>query len=113
MDGADGSEHWRIGPDSADDPDWISVPVVANFDPSDDALEVLYHLEANGIRIVDGDGTTELGRRQTGSIGGSGRAAPTVADLNGDGTPDVVVGCHAMNGIDIGDPAMDFFDLGQ
>ena len=110
LDGRTGVPHWRIGPGTADDADWISSPAVANFDPSDDALEVLYWLETDGLRLVDGDGTTELAVRA--DAGGGGRAAPTIADLNGDGTPDVILGCHAMNGLAIGDAAMDFFDLG-
>ena len=111
LDGRTGVPHWRIGPGTADDADWISTPVVANFDPSDDALEILYWLENDGIRVVDGDGVTEIARRA--DAGGAGRAAPTVADFDGDGTPDVILGCHAMNGLDLGNPAMDFFDLGE
>ncbi|MBX3272349.1 MAG: VCBS repeat-containing protein [Sandaracinaceae bacterium] len=109
LDGASGALLWAIG--GADRPDWIASAGLANFDPSDDALEVFYRLHAGGYRVVDGDGTTQLARRTTGG-GAAGRSSPSIADLNGDGVPDVVVGCHAMNGTNIADPALDFFDRG-
>ena len=111
LDGATGEPHWNIGP-GVDAADWISTSAIANFDTSDDALEVLYTLQSGGIRLVDGDGVTELARRTTGSAGASTRTIPTIADLDSDGIPDVVVGCHAMNGAALSDPARDFFDLG-
>ena len=109
LDGASGTLLWSIT--GADRPDWITSVGLANFDPSDVALEVFYRLHTGGYRIVDGDGTTEIARRTTGGSA-SGRASPSIADLNADGTPDVVVGCHAMNGANIGDASLDFFDHG-
>lgn len=110
LDGGTGALHWSIT--GADRPDWIASAGLANFDPSDDSLEVFYRLHTGGYRIVDGDGVTELARRTTGGAA-SGRSSPSIADLNADGTPDVVVGCHAMNGADIGDAGLDFFDHGN
>jgi hypothetical protein len=110
LSGADGTLLWRIGP-GPDDPDWLSPPAVGDLD-GDPVLEIVYTLQGGGVRIVDGDGLTELGRRMTGGARVP-RSAPSIADLDGDGTADVIVGCHAMNGIDISDPAMDFFDRGE
>lgn len=110
LSGADGTLLWSI--DGGLRPDWIASAGLANFDPSDDALEVVYRLQSGGYRMVDGDGTTELARRTAGGAS-AGRASPAIADLNADGTPDVVFGCHAMNGADISDASLDFFDNGN
>ncbi len=83
---------------------------LANFD-DDPALEVVYNTRPPGVRIVDGDGVTELGVRSFGGTADLG--AISIADMNADGTPDVVTGCRALNGIDIADPALDFFNLGN
>ncbi|MEM9071843.1 MAG: FG-GAP-like repeat-containing protein [Myxococcota bacterium] len=82
--------------------------VLANFDPADDALEVAYRLDSGGFRIVDGDGVTEIARR----AGPNNRGTIEVADLNADGTPDLVLGCHAYDGTDPETPASDLFDQG-
>lgn len=109
LSGTDGTLLWSIG--GADRPFWTGTAAVANFDPTDPALEVAYGLASGGIRIVDGDGVTELGRRTTGGVGAV-RGSPSWVDLDHDSVPDIVVGCHAMNGLAIGDAGMDFFDLG-
>ncbi len=89
---------------------------LANFD-DDPALEIVYNMNAGGIRIVKGDGLTEVcdrtlypacsGRRTTGA-GGAITGGPHVADLDADGMPDVVAFCYALNGHDISNPALDF-----
>ena len=82
---------------------------LANFDPSDDALEVAYRLDSGGFRIVDGDGTTELAIR----TGPNERGTIEFADLNADGTPDLVLGCNAYDGTDPETPASDLFNVGS
>ena len=81
---------------------------VADFDPTDDALEFVYRIDTGGVRMMDGDGTTELAVR----IGLNERGTLEVADMNADGIPDVIVGCRAYDGRDISNPAMDLFDRG-
>lgn len=107
--GRTGETLWTIG--GADRPAEVDTVLLANFDPADPALEIAYRTSANAIRIVDGDGTTELGRRTSGSST-TARSMPTAADLDADGVPDLIIGCHAMNGAAIGDSARDFFDGG-
>lgn len=107
--GRTGATLWSIGPPNH--PADVDTVLLANFDPSDDALEIAYRLNGGGYRIVDGDGIREIGRRTTGSAAGA-RSSASAADLNADGTPDLIVGCHAMNGASIGTASTDFFDAG-
>jgi len=82
---------------------------VANFDPSDAALEFVYRLDSGGVRMMDGDGVTELALR----LGENLRGTIEVADFDHDGVPDVVVGCRVLNGLDISDPMLDIIDAGS
>jgi len=104
--GDDGRTLWTIGP---------TRPAIrnegaalVNFD-ADDALEVAYCDNSNDLRVVDGDGRTILARRDDVC---AGRGSIEVADLNGDGRPDFVMGCNAVSGADISDPTLDFFKHG-
>ncbi|MBO6938691.1 MAG: hypothetical protein JJ863_27230 [Deltaproteobacteria bacterium] len=106
--GDDGSELFAIGRGTTEYAEGEGV-AVANFDPSDDALEFVYRLDGGGIRMMDGDGTTELGLR----IGPNTRGTVEVADFNHDGIPDVVVGCMVYDGRDISDPTMDIVTVGN
>lgn len=70
---------------------------IANFDPADAALEIAYRQDGGGLRIVDGDGVTELARRATSDT----RGTVEVVDWNHDGVPDVVLGCRVFDGRDL------------
>jgi FG-GAP repeat len=93
---------------------------LANFD-NDPGLELVYNLQGGGVRIVDNDGVGDVcdssaypGCNSTRKSGASFRHVyngASIADLNHDGMPDVVLSCHAMNGHNIGDPSMDFVDV--
>jgi hypothetical protein len=110
LDGATGVEHWVVSA-LADEPESRAAVALANFD-ADPALEIVYHLDAGGYRLLDGNGASELARRNSGTAM-AGYQSPAVVDLDADGVPDVVVGCHALNGRDIADAAKDFFDAGD
>lgn len=93
--GANGAERYSIA--------------LANFDPSDPALEIAYCASASGdVRIIRGDGR-EIARRAHGCHGSWGSLE--VADINADGTPDVISGCSAYDGRNVADPSMDLFDV--
>ena len=103
LSGDDGSLLFAIPRDSATTSAEGEGVVVADFDPTDAALEIVYRLDSGGIRMVDGDGVTELGLR----VGLNARGQIEVADFDHDGVPDVVVGCRVYNGRDISDASMD------
>lgn len=86
---------------------------LANLD-TDPALEIVYQLRSGGIRIINGDGAapTELARRPD-AIPTGARISPAIADMNQDGTPDIVVGCRVLNGKSPGMAATDLFDRGS
>jgi hypothetical protein len=95
-------------------PDSIATEGVAlaNLDLDDEALEVVYRLASGGgVRVVDGDGETEIARRDLPALVGA-RSTIEIADLNADAVPDVVVGCVALDGAGLEDPSLDFFDHG-
>lgn len=95
---------------TAPEPFWASGVALGNFD-ADPGLEIVYNMRGGGVRIADNDGVGELGRRTTGNANTENWGGPSLADLNSDGTPDVIVRCHAMNGADIGNPSEDFMDV--
>ena len=91
---------------------------LGNFD-GDPALEMVYQLAGGGVRIVDDNGITEVcdtvnypgcsGIRHVSEVGSEPwPGALSLADLDHDGTPDVVYRCQAFNGHDIGDSSLDF-----
>jgi CARDB len=91
---------------SAPDPYWVTAVALANFD-ADPGLEIVYGMDGGGVRIADNDGIGDLGVRNSGPAALVNWGGPSVADVNHDGMPDVVVRCHAMDGSDIADPAKD------
>lgn len=94
--------------DRTDAPPDSEGVALANFDAADEALELVYRIDGGGVRMMDGDGVTEIGRR----AGSNVRGNVEVADFDQDGTPDVVVGCRVYNGLDITNAAMDIIDAG-
>jgi hypothetical protein len=106
---AAGEVLWSIGGADAPVDEMVAL---ANLD-ADKALEIVYQLRSGGIRIINGDGATptELARRPD-AVPVGPRIAPAIADMNQDGTPDIVVGCHVLNGKSPGTAATDLFDKG-
>jgi len=95
LSGADGSELFLIDRAGRMDSEGIAL---ANFDDSDDALEIAYRMDGGGLRIVDGDGRTELAQVDLPDV----RGTVEIVDWNADGTPDVVLGCRVFSGSDLG-----------
>ena len=96
-------------------------PALANFD-ADPGLEIVYNMQGGGVRIADNDGVGDVcdatsfpgcsGVRTTGAGAASQISGGiAVSDLNADGTPDVVIRCHALDGRDISDPGKDFVEV--
>lgn len=96
LSGDDGHVLWTVGR-GADAPDGEGI-ALADFDPSDPAAEIAYRLDTGGVRLLDGDGVTELGRRADLA---AQRGTLEVADVNGDGVPDLVLGCRVLDGSDL------------
>ncbi len=113
-DGAGNGELLFTIPSAADPtaplPFWTGSVALGNFD-ADPGLEIVYNLRGGGVRIADNDGVGELGRRTTGNANTENWGGVTLADLNHDGVPDVIVRCHAMDGTDISDPTKDFMNV--
>lgn len=109
LSGDTGKQLFAIGGSYAPTPQ--AAVALANFD-DDAALEIIYRRAAGGIRLIKGDGATILADR---TAGGSmtDLSTPSLVDINADGTPDVVIGCHALNGAALEDPSQDFFDGGN
>ncbi|MEM6789064.1 MAG: hypothetical protein AAF928_03960 [Myxococcota bacterium] len=95
---------------SAPPPFFSSAVALANFD-ADPGLELVYNLEGGGIRIADNDGVGDLGVRTSGPADTTIRGGPNVVDINDDGTPDVVIRCHALDGTDISNAALDLLNV--
>ena len=120
-DGAGGGEVLFTIPSDADPtapkPFGGASVALANFD-DDPGLEIVYVMQGGGVRIVDNDGIGDVcdranfpscsGVRTSGASYRHIHGGPAIADLDHDGMPDIVVGCHALNGRDISNPAMDF-----
>ncbi|MEZ4443139.1 MAG: CARDB domain-containing protein [Polyangiaceae bacterium] len=90
-------------------PFWTGAVALGNFD-GDPGLELVYNMAGGGVRIADNDGVGDLGQRTTGQANTENWGGPSLADLDHDGVPDVIVRCHAMNGTDISNPALDLMN---
>lgn len=70
------------------------TPALANLDPSDDALEIVYLANDLALVVLDGDGTTQLARFPSATTAPHG--APSVHDLDRDGVPEIILGGRAF-----------------
>ena len=91
-------------------PFWVASVALGNFD-ADPGLEIVYNLTGGGVRIADNDGEGDLGLRQSGQANTENWGGPSLADLNHDGVPEVIQRCHAMDGTDISNPALDLLNV--
>jgi hypothetical protein len=105
----EGEVLWAVGGADAPVDEMVAL---ANLD-ADPALEIVYQLRSGGVRIINGDGAapTEIARRPD-AVANGVRMAPAIADMNQDGTPDIVLGCRVLNGKSPGVAASDLFDRG-
>jgi hypothetical protein len=67
---------------------------LADLDPSDPGLEVVYLTRDASLRVLDGDGTTQLARFAAATT--AGHASPSVHDLDRDGDPEIVLGARVF-----------------
>ncbi|MFH2006809.1 MAG: CARDB domain-containing protein [bacterium] len=97
-----------------------SSVALGNFD-ADPGLEIVYNMQGGGVRIADNDGVGDVcdtaaypgcqGTRTTGNGASTTLSGGlSLADLDHDGMPDVIIRCQALNGHNIGDPALDLMD---
>ncbi|MEM9861999.1 MAG: hypothetical protein AAF938_10310 [Myxococcota bacterium] len=96
LDGSDGTLLWNVPPGDAG-PVWTMTAALGNLDPSDEALEVVYRSRNDGIRVLDGDGTTVLAEFDAGSGATSDNVSPAIADIDQDGTFEIIAGCQVLN----------------
>lgn len=96
LDGRTGHLLWSVS--GANAPDSISSAAVGNLDTTDDALEIVYKVAGTNapLRVLDGDGVTELARQTTGSAATTRRMGPSLADLDHDGDVEIVAGCQVL-----------------
>ncbi len=95
LNGRDGTLLWSVS--GANAPQSLGSAAVGNLDPSDDALEIVYKVAGGALRVLDGDGTTELARQATGSAATTRTFAPSLADLDHDGDVEIVAGCQILS----------------
>ncbi|MCZ7679987.1 MAG: hypothetical protein M5U28_14980 [Sandaracinaceae bacterium] len=72
------------------------APALANLDPTDDALEIAYVGRDAALVVLDGDGTTQLARFPSATAAASAYAAPSIHDLDRDGSPEIILGARAF-----------------
>jgi hypothetical protein len=96
LDGRTGALLFSSGP-GVTSPQFVSMVALGNLDPSDDALEIVYRTQSNGILVLDGDGSTILAQVTTGSGATVGRVSPSLADMDHDGIIEVIAGCQVMS----------------
>lgn len=92
VDGATAETLWYVS--GADGANSQGSPALANLDPSDEALEIIYYARSHALIVLDGDGTTELARFP--SALSVTHASPSVHDLDRDGTPEIILGGRAF-----------------
>ncbi len=93
LSGDDGHLLWHV--EGVNAPEAISAVALGNLDTSDAALEIVYKLASGPLRVLDGDGTTELARQTTGTVS-SHRWGASLADMDHDGDVEIVAGCHVL-----------------
>ncbi|MBX7194390.1 MAG: hypothetical protein K1X94_20210 [Sandaracinaceae bacterium] len=89
--GRTGETLWTIGASAGSTSQTASA--VANLDPSDDGLEVIYMSTDAALVVVDGTTNTELARLPLATS--TAYASPSVHDLDRDGHPEIIVGAGA------------------
>ncbi|MBN8615736.1 MAG: hypothetical protein J0L92_34390 [Deltaproteobacteria bacterium] len=71
-----------------------SAAAVADLDPSDPGLEVVYLTRGAALVVLDGETTTELARLAAATT--AGHADPSIHDLDRDGDAEIVIGARAF-----------------